>query len=347
MTKLDDPPTAAGTKDVAGRREGRNWRNLSRLLTPERIEDLALLCVLVALGAYFSARSPYFLYADNLSNLLLAVSVIGTMAAISTLVLVAGYLDLSVGSAAAFSAIACVWLIEDHGWGTAAAILTALLLGTVVGSLNGVFSVALGVNPIITTIGMLSVLRGLAYVMTEGSEILVNDEFLLDLGSGRFLSLPYGVWVMFVTFVLVALFARYTVAGRNLYAIGANPRASRLAGIAIGRYQVVVLAASGLSAAVGGLLLISQAGSAASHAATGYELQVVTAVLLGGTALTGGSGRIRGTFLAVLIIGTLNNGMTLLAVPSYYQTVASGVLLLAAVGVAQARQRLRRSGATK
>ena len=341
MTQLDDRPVPAGptTDDVHSR-----GRRLRSLFTADRVEDLALLAVLVALGVFFSARSPYFLYADNLSNLLLAVSVIGTMAAVSTLVLVAGYLDLSVGSAAAFSAIACVWLIEDHGWGTAGAIAVALLLGVLAGAVNGVFSVALGVNPIITTIGMLSVLRGLSYVLTEGSEILVRDEFLLRLGSGRFLSLPYGVWVMFAAFAVVAFVARYTVAGRNLYAIGANPRAARLAGIPLGRYQVVILATSGLAAAVGGLLLVGQAGSAASHAATGYELQVITAVLLGGTALTGGSGRIRGTFLAVLIIGTLNNGMTLLAVPSYYQTVASGVLLLTAVGIAQARQRFRRAG---
>jgi ribose/xylose/arabinose/galactoside ABC-type transport system permease subunit len=344
MTQLDVRPTENRSDKNARLTALRRARSL---LTPDRMEDAALVVVLFGLGVYFSAGSPHFVRLDNLSNLLLAVSVIGTIAAISTLVLVAGYLDLSVGSAAAFSAISCVWLIENHGWGTAAAIIASLCLGTLAGALNGIFSVALGVNPIITTIGSLSVLRGLAYVMTDGSEILVRDDFLLDLGSGRFLNIPYGVWVMFAIFILVALFARYTVPGRNLFAIGANARASRLAGIPIGRYQVVILAVSGLSAAIGGILMVSQAGSAASHAAQGYELQVITAVLLGGTSLLGGTGRIRGTFLAVLIIGTLNNGMTLLAVPSYYQTVASGVLLLAAVGIAQMRHRLHRPGRVK
>lgn len=313
------------------------------LFTPERVEDAALLAVLVVLSGYFAAASPFFLNAANISNLLLAVSVVGTMAAVSTLVLVGGHLDLSVGSTAAFSAITTIWLIDTRGWAIGAAILAGLLVGLLAGAFNGAFSVALRVNPIITTIGTLSVLRGLSYVLTEGSEILVDDDFILELGSGRLLGVPYAVWIMFLTFLLVAVISRYTVTGRNLYAIGANARASHLAGLPTGRYQIGVFAASGLSAAVAGLLLVGQAGSAASGAAIGYELQVITAVLLGGTALAGGSGRIRGTFLAVLIVGTLSNGMTLLAVASYYQTVAGGVLLLAAVGVAQLRQRLRRA----
>ncbi|MFD9740701.1 ABC transporter permease [Umezawaea sp. NPDC059074] len=314
------------------------------LLTPDRVEDGALLGVLLALAAFFGVASPYYLTAGNLTNLLMAVSVVGTIAAVGTLILTTGALDLSVGSAAALSAVSTVWFTEIGRWPVGVAILGGLLIGLAGGFFNGVFSVVLGVNPIITTIGALSVFRGIAYVITDGSEILVRDDFLLGLGSGRLLGVPYSVLVMLAAFGAAAFVARYTVVGRNLFAIGANPRASLLAGLPIGRYQIGIFAVSGLFAAVGGILLVGMAGSAASGAATTYEFQVITAVLLGGTSILGGTGRIRGTFLAVLIVGTLNNGMVLLAVPSYYQTVASGLMLLVAVALATLRQRFKRSG---
>lgn len=325
------------TPVAATRSSGRPW--LTRYG-----QDLVLLGVLAVLVIFFSVASKYFLYPANLTNLLLAVSVVGTMAAVGTLVLVTGNLDLSVGSNAAFSGVLTIWLIEFGGWPTLAAIVAGLVAGTAVGAFNGAFGVFLKINPIITTIGMLSVLRGMAFVLTGGSEILIHDEFVLSLGSARWLGVPVAVWAMLATFAVVAIVANWTVVGRNLFAVGANSRASLLSGVPVGRYNVVIFAVSGLSAALAGLLLVGQAGTAASGAATGYELQVITAVLLGGTAIQGGIGRVRGTLLAVLIIGTLNNGMTLLAVPSYFQTVASGLLLLLAVGIAQARQLSRRRG---
>ena len=300
--------------------------------------------MLVAVFVYFALAAPYFATWANYRNLLSAVSVIGTMAAISTLVLVSGALDLSVGSAAAFSPTVTVWLLTDHGWPTWAAVLTGAGAGIAGGLINGIVSVGFDINPIITTIGMLSVLRGLTYVFSGGTEILVSNHFLLALGSNRWLGLPWGVWIMLVAFAGVALFARYTIAGRNLYAVGANPRAAMLAGLPLGRYRIGVLAASGLSAAIAGLVLVGQAGTASATAATGYELQVITAVLLGGTSLLGGKGRILGTLTAVLIVGVLNNGLTLMQVAGYYQTLASGLLLLLAVAVDRTRDRLRKRG---
>lgn len=305
------------------------------------LDDVGLLSVLIGVFCCFSVAAPYFNSIVNYRNLLTAVAVTGIMAAVSTLVLVTGALDLSVGSIAAFSPVITVWLLAHQHWPTWVSVLLGVVAGTVAGLANGVISVAFDINPIITTIGMLSVLRGLTYVLTGGTEILVQDRLLLGLGSNRLWGLPWGVWIMLFAFLCVALFSRYTVPGRNLYAIGANARASKLSGLPLGRYRIAILSASGLSAAVAGLVLIGQAGTASSTAAVGYELQVVTAVLLGGTSLTGGKGRIGGTLIAVLIIGVLNNGLTLMQVPGYYQTLASGLLLLVAVAVDRTRDRLR------
>jgi ribose/xylose/arabinose/galactoside ABC-type transport system permease subunit len=305
-------------------------------------DDLALLLLLAVLYAFFAVKADGFSTWANIQNLLLGVSVIGTMAAVSTLVVISGMLDLSVGSAAAYAAVFTAWLNSDVHLPTAAAILLGLLLGLVIGLINGWITEALHVPAIITTIGMLSVLRGLAYLFANGTEILVSNHFLVSLGVDSAFGLPWSVWIMLVVFAVVAVVANWTIAGRNVFAIGANSRASLLAGLPVSRYRIALLAASGLSAALAGIVLAAQAGTANSTAANGYELQVITAVLLGGASLTGGAGKVRGTLLAILIIGVLNNGMTILAIQSYWQTVASGALLIVAVAVDQGRARLRR-----
>ncbi len=298
---------------------------------------LGLLGCLAALVVLFSVVSPYFLTVQNLSNILLSVSIIGTMASVSTLVLVARGLDLSVGSVVGLVGITAALVIQSTG-SAALGVAAGLLVGALCGALNAALFVHVGINSIIVTIGTLSIFRGAAFVISDSQTLNVMDEFMLGLGAGRLAGVPYSVLLMLALFGLCHFVATYTRAGRTLYAIGANPRASRLSGIRLSRYRYGVFIVNGLCAGLAGLLLIGQAATAVPSAGMGYELLVVTAVLLGGTSLNGGEGRVLGTLLGVVIIGVLQNGMTLLGINSNYQIVAHGVLLLLAVAIDRLRQ---------
>jgi ribose transport system permease protein len=301
------------------------------------VQSFGLMALLIVMIAVLSFASPYFLTVGNIVNILLSVSVIGTMAAASTLVLISRNLDLSVASIAALAGVITAEAMGNWGISAGVTILIGLGVGALCGAINGFLINVCRINSIITTIGTLSVFRGAAFVITNGSTALVDNQTLVFIGSGRILGVPVAVWLMLLIYLAVHFVATRTRIGRSLYAIGANPRASMLAGLRLARYRLGVFVASGLSCGLAGILLNGQSGTAMPGAAVSYELLVVTAVLLGGTSLQGGEGRVGGTLLGVLIIGTLNNGMTLLSVPSYYQTVANGILLLIAVGIDQLR----------
>ena len=304
------------------------------------LRRFGLLGFLLALIVVFSFASPYFLSLRNLTNVLLSVSVIGIMAAVSTLVVVSRGLDLSIGSTVGLVGVAVAALLQE-GWPWWLAIAVGLVLGGLCGALNGAVIVGLRINSIITTIGTLSIIRGAAYIATGGQTLFVESEPILDLGSSRIVGIPYSVLLMLALFALCHFVADHMRIGRSLYAIGANPRASLISGLSLGRYRFCIFIASGIAAGLSGILLIGQSGTAVPTGGSGYELLVVTAVLLGGASLNGGEGRVSGTLIGVLIIGVLANGMTLVGVNSYYQTVANGVLLLAAVAIDQLRSNVQ------
>jgi ribose/xylose/arabinose/galactoside ABC-type transport system permease subunit len=327
--------TLATDAQAAPRSGGVAARLVSRL---GGLQSLGLIVFLTALVLAFSLASPHFLGVRNLTNVLLSVSVIGTMAAVGTLVLVGGSLDLSVASIAALAGVISAYLVDELGVAPAAAILVGLAVGTACGAMNGAIVTRLKINAIITTIATLAIFRGAAFVVTDGQIVTVHDELTLFLGAGRWLGVPVAVWLMAGIFVAAHVVAFHTAAGRALYAVGASPRASQLSGLRLGRIRFWILVASGLAAGLAGILLAGQSGTAVPGAAPGYELLVVTAVLLGGTSLHGGEGRVSGTLLGVLIIGVLNNGMTLLSVKTFYQMIANGLLLLVAVTFDQYRR---------
>jgi len=300
-------------------------------------QTLLLLALLGCLAAGFSFGSPYFLSTGNLINIMLSMSVIGVMAAVSTLILIGRGLDLSLGSVVALVGLVTATALE-HGFHWAPAAAMGIATGAACGLFNGLLIVYLGINSIIVTIGTLSIYRGIAYAVSEGKSLFVSDEAILTFGAGRIGFIPVAVILMLFVFAVCHIAATHTRVGRTLYAVGANPRASRLSGISIRSYRLWIFVISGMSAAVAGILLIGQAATAVPAAGIGYELLVVTAVLLGGASLHGGEGRISGTLLGVLIIGVLNNGMTLLGVNSYFQTIAHGALLLLAVTIDQVRR---------
>ena len=299
-------------------------------------ESVGLPLALVVLIGVFAIASPYFFSVRNLLNVLLSVSVIGTMAAVGTMVLVSRTIDLSIGAIVGLTGVVVASLVDVWPWPLAVA--AALFVGAVCGAINGIVSIKLRISPLIVTIGTLSIFRGLTYVVTQGHALSFANESLMTLGAGRVAGVPWSVLIVLVTFLGAFFVARYTRVGRTLYAVGSNPRASRLSGIGLPRYRFWIFVASGVSAGLAGVLLTGQSATAVPVAGMGYELLVITAVLLGGTSLRGGQGSVGGTLVGVLIIGVLNNGMTLLSVSSYYQTIANGVLLLTAVALDQFRR---------
>lgn len=301
-------------------------------------EALGLLGMYLALVIALSIFSPYFLSTNNFLNILVAVSTIGIMSVATTMVIVSGGIDLSIGSVVALSGVAAAQL--SHFMSIPQAVLLAVLAGVLVGYLNGLAITRLNINPLIATLGMLSIVRGFAFVFSGGLTQTILDEGFGFLGRGYVLGIPFQVIVMVILFLLTAWVMRWTTFGRSIYAVGGNAQAARLAGIPVRRIQMIVYILSGLSAALGGIFLASQLGAGAPAAATGIELSVIAAVILGGSSLNGGKGTIWGTLLGVLILGTLNNGLTLLNISSYYQDVARGIVLLLAVGLDQLRLRL-------
>jgi ribose transport system permease protein len=296
----------------------------------------ALVVVLIALVIFFSVKSPYFLSADNILNILTAIAVVGIIAVPGTMLLVAGQVDLSVGSGAAFCGVLLATQVGNFG--LAGAVLITIVAGIVIGSVNGFLVNVININSLITTLGMLAVLRGLALLLADGQTTILSD--FSTLGTARPLGIPLPV-IIFAVVVLAGIFLmRYTVFGRSLYAIGANPVAARVVGIRTKRTLFVTFVFSGLAVAIAGLILTSQLSAASPVAAQGLELTVVTAVVLGGASLAGGRGTILGTLLGLVIIGVLNNGLTLMNINSFWQNVASGLLLILAVSFDQLRQRL-------
>ncbi len=289
----------------------------------------------VIIVVVMSLLSPFFLSTRNFLNLLLASSTIGMIAIFTTMLMVGGGLDLSVGST-----VALVGVVISHTqytlgvWG---AVMAGLATGLTIGVLNGLIVTRVGINPLITTLGALSVARGLAFVISGGLSEPMLDEAFGWLGRGRIGNVPVPVVAFALLFIGAYGVMRYTTYGRAMYAIGGNTEASQLAALPVKRYQLIAYTLSGLSAAVASVFLTSQLGAGAPQAAFGLELSVIAAVVLGGTSLAGGKGTLLGTLLGVLILGTLNNGMVLLSISSYYQQVAQGLVLLLAVGLDQLR----------
>lgn len=310
---------------------------LSRPPRRQLPEALALVMVLGALILLFTLTSPVFFTTNNMLNMLTSIAVIGIMAVPGTILLVAGQVDLSVASAAAMCGMVTATLAESMGLGSAVAI--GLAVGLLVGVINGFFVTVVGVNSLIVTLGGLATFFGIGQLIGDGQTVLIRDFGYI--GTARpFLNIPMPVIIFVITLIAGFIVLKYTVYGRQVYAIGANPVAARLVGIPSRRVIFVAFILSGLAASVAGLILVSQLGAASPNNARGYELLVVTAIVLGGASLNGGRGTIIGTFLGLMIIQVLSTGLTLLNVQSFWQSIATGILLIIAVSFDRLRERL-------
>lgn len=299
-------------------RKQENWTILGLLMT------LTLMMVL------FSFLSPYFFSMRNFINIGHAISIRGLIAIGLTIAMISGGLDLSIASVAAVAGMVAAALINAEAPGLLAG-FAAVISAAFLGSINALVIVKFRINPIIATLGTLLFFRGLGYVVSKGDNIVIGVTTWSVLGRGYLLGVPVSSWVYLTFLIAGLLFMRYSIIGNYIYAIGGNTDACRNAGIKVDRIRFGTYVVTAMFSGVAGLTLMSQAGTSMPNALSGAELDIITAVLLGGVALTGGRGSLIGTFLGSLIIGVINNGLILVGVQIYWQSVVRGLILIIAV----------------
>jgi ribose transport system permease protein len=295
----------------------------------DRSLEYGLLIGFILLCALLTLVSPVFLTPINLFNVALQASVVAILAFGQTFVILSAGIDLSVGSVLALTG--AVMAMQTGQNGVLVGILVGLLAGAVLGALNGLFVTRARVAPFIATLAMLAIARGLTYIYTQGSPIRVDQPAFNVFGQGTVGAVPVPVVIMLAVFVVCLVVLTQTRFGRYVFAIGSNPEVTRLAGVPIDRYVVAVYAISGLLAALGGLILTGRLAAADPNAATGYELDVIAAVVIGGTSLFGGRGGVFGTLIGALIIAVVGNGMVLLNVNPFWTQAVKGAIILIAV----------------
>lgn len=300
-----------------------------------------LLVVLIALiVVVMSFASPFFLSLANFRAMAAGLVPTGIIVVGMTYLLVCGGFDLSVGSVLALASTVCAYLLT-LGWGIPEAVAATLVVGAVFGTANGVLVTGLGINPLIATLGSMSVARGIALIMTEGFSLSKLPKSFGFAGSGDFVGMPLIVWIMLLVVVIGDIGLRRTTYFRQVYFIGNNEQAARLSGINVSAVRVTTYALAGVLAALAGVLLASRLMSGTPTAGNGLELQVLAAAVIGGASLKGGEGTVFGAFLGAVFMALVNNAMTMLAVSIYWQMLVTGVILVAAVGIDMIGRRRR------
>lgn len=313
------------------------------------LEQKSLIALLVLI-VIVSFLNPNFFTMENIFNILQQTSVNAIIAVGMTLVILTSGIDLSVGSLLALTGAVAASIVGidaltvfgeglgsslDHRVIVLLSLLATLLLGTAIGAVTGIIVAKGKVQAFIATLVMMLLLRGVTLVYTGGSPVNTNYTDAADsfewFGIGTPLGIPTPVWIMVIVFAVAWYVLHHTRLGRYIYALGGNEAATRLSGINVDRVKISVYALCGLLAALASIIEVARLGSAQPTAGTGYELDAIAAVVLGGTSLAGGKGRIMGTLIGALILGFLNNGLNLLGVSSYYQMIVKAAVILLAV----------------
>lgn len=338
------PDRAAGRSGAAGAASAgsagsaaagfsrRAW--LPVLLEQGPLISLVLLCVVISL------LTPSFLSVRNLLNVLDQITVLGIMALGMTAVIIIGGIDLSVGSVLALAMMVMGWLANTAGLPFVVAIPASILVAGLCGLVSGLLNVVMRLPAFIATLAMMSVARGLANIITNGEQIVGYPDWFTALSIDRhfgFLSATVGLFValMVVGFVIL----KYRAAGRSLYAIGGSAEVARLAGIKVRATTLAVYTLCGALAGVAAVVLASRLDSSQPSAGTGYELDTIAAVVIGGASLAGGTGTVLGTAVGVLTIGVLRNGLNLIGVSPFVQQIVIGLVIVLAVGADTLRRR--------
>ncbi|PMB53723.1 ribose ABC transporter permease [Fischerella thermalis CCMEE 5201] len=322
-------------------RPGEHPKSRQRQSINNLLQLAGILPILVLICILFAFLSPNFLTLGNAVNILRQASINIVLATGMTFVILTGGIDLSVGSILAVSAVVAVLvsLLPALGWfAVPAGLLTGLLLGLV----NGALITFLDVPPFIVTLGSLTALRGVAFLVANGTTVINRNINYAWIGNSYVGPLPWLVIIALLTVAVSWFVLRQTVLGVQIYAVGGNERAARLTGIKVDRVLLFVYGVSGLLAGLAGIMSSSRLYSATGMLGQGYELDAIAAVILGGTSFTGGIGTIGGTLLGALIIAVLNNGLTLLNMSYFWQLVVKGLVIIVAVMIDRLRRRSRR-----
>ena len=298
-------------------------------------EIFSIFLALIIMCVFFSFTSPYFFTIKNILNVTMNSSILGIMAAGLFISMVIGEIDVSQYSVLALSTAVMAILIQS-GTGIGVAITISMIVALICGAINGASVAFLRINPIITTLGTMLIYRAIAYKITEAKAMGVEGDFFSAVG-GRFLGIPVSVYIMLSVYIIVYVALKYTAYGKRVYAVGGNPQASFISGIDIRMVRFWGMMISSMTAALAGIIFVSQVGATVPSAGNTGLMDVVTAVILGGISLSGGKGKIEGTLIGVFILAVLSNGMVLLSVQSYYQMLVKGLVILLAVYVDSVR----------
>ena len=291
------------------------------------------LAAMILVAVLVAATTRNFLDPGNLSNLVLQVSIVAIVAVGATIVILAGGIDLSPGSAIAL--ITMVFALSVKNWGIPlpAAIVLAILLGTALGALNGVLTAYLRIPSFITTLAALSAFRGVAFMFNNGSPVFQVSPLLESIFYGSFLGVPLPLFYVGILYAAAYEFLRHTPLGRSIYAVGGNSNAARLSGIDVKRTQLYAFMIAGFAAALGAVLMAARLNSGSPNYGVGLELSAIAAAVIGGASLSGGRGNILNTAIGAMTIVVVQNGLNLNAVPTSAQNVIVGAIILFAVGV--------------
>jgi ribose/xylose/arabinose/galactoside ABC-type transport system permease subunit len=286
----------------------------------------------VLLFSFLSIASPVFLTLQNIVNILRNVSVIGIMAVGMTYVIITGGIDLSVGAVVAFSGVIVASLVKvDSSHSMALVLLTGALVGLGCGAFSGFFVAKLDVPPFVVTLATMTIARGITYVYSNGRPVTGLMPDFIKIGGGSIGFLPIPVVIYIIVVICGVFFLNYTKFGRYVFAVGGNEKAAIVSGIRTGRVKLGVYLISGFCSSLAGMVLAARIQTGQPASGTGYELDAITAVVIGGASLSGGVGSVVGSVVGMLIIGIMTNGLDLLNVSSYYQQVIKGAIILIAV----------------
>ena len=307
----------------------------------DRIQQLLAFASLIVIVVFFSVASPDFFTYSNMTSILFSTVVIGTLALGTTFVIITAGIDLSIGTGMSLCAVMSGVFIVNMGIPVALGVGLAILFGGLIGLVNGINVAVLKIPPFIATLAMMLVAQGLALVISNSAPIYFSDHpAYIKISTGNLIpSFPNAVLVLLAATIVSVVLLNKTILGRYTYSIGSNEEATKLSGINVRKWLILIYTLAGLFIGLAGVMISARLGSAQPATGMGYELQAIAAVVIGGTSLTGGKGSIVGTLIGALIISVLNNGLRIMSIPQEWQNVILGLVILIAVYADMARKK--------
>ena len=303
--------------------------------------NYGIIVAFLVMIAIFSVASPNFLTMNTMFTILRQVAITGIISIGMTLVLLTGGIDLSVGSIAGVTAVTAAICLKNYNLPIPLTCIFAAILAVIYGGISGICVTKLNMPPFIATLGVQTSLRGLAYIVTGGLPVYGFTKAFGSFAQGTLLGIPYPVILTGLLFIIFIIALSRTTIGRYLYGVGGNEEASRLSGINVTAIKIMAYGVSGFLAGVAGLVLLSRTASGQPSAGNGYEMDAITAAVIGGVSLSGGEGRLPMVIIGVLLMGTLSTGMIMCGINDYVQQLVKGIVLIAAVAYSQFSQKIR------